>query len=31
MEKYNTRGSIGYVEEMSRSPSRDTTTELILL
>lgn len=27
-EKYNTRGSIGYVEDMSRSPSRDTTTEL---
>ncbi len=27
--KYNTRGSIGYVEDMSRSPSRDTTTELI--
>lgn len=30
-EKYNTRGSIGYVEDMSRSPSRDTTTELIPL
>jgi hypothetical protein len=29
-EKYNTPGSIGYVEEMSRSPSRDTTTELVL-
>ena len=28
-EKYNTRGSIGYVEDMSRSPSWDTTTELI--
>lgn len=28
-EKYNTRGSIGYVEDMSRSPSRDTTTELV--
>ena len=28
-EKYNTRGSIGYVEDMSRSPSRDTTTELL--
>ena len=27
-EKYNTPGSIGYVEDMSRSPSRDTTTEL---
>jgi hypothetical protein len=30
-EKYNTRGSIGYVEDMSRSPARDTTTELVLL
>lgn len=29
-EKYNTRGSIGYVEDMSRSPSRDTTTELVI-
>jgi hypothetical protein len=29
-EKYNTRGSIGYVEDMSRSPSRDTTTELVM-
>jgi hypothetical protein len=28
-EKYNTRGSIGYVEDMSRSPSRDTSTELV--
>jgi hypothetical protein len=28
-EKYNTRGSVGYVEDMSRSPSRDTTTELV--
>ena len=28
-EKYNTPGSVGYVEEMSRSPSRDTTTELV--
>ena len=28
-EKYNTHGSIGYVEDMSRSPSRDTTTELV--
>ena len=28
-EKYNTRGSIGYVEDMSRSPARDTTTELL--
>ena len=29
-EKYNTPGSIGYVEDMSRSPSRDTTTELVM-
>jgi hypothetical protein len=29
-EKYNTPGSIGYVEDMSRKPSRDTTTELIM-
>ncbi|MCC6300776.1 MAG: DUF2255 family protein [Anaerolineales bacterium] len=28
-EKYNTKGSIGYVEEMSRSPSRDATMELV--
>ena len=28
-EKYNTPGSVGYVEEMSRKPSRDTTTELV--
>jgi hypothetical protein len=28
-EKYNTRGSVGYVANMSRSPSRDTTTELM--
>jgi hypothetical protein len=28
-EKYNTRGSVGYVEDMSRKPSRDTTTELV--
>src|SRR5262245_2571840 len=28
-EKYNTPGSVRYVAEMSRSPSRDTTTELI--
>jgi hypothetical protein len=27
-EKYNTPGSIGYVAEMSRSPSRDATMEL---
>jgi hypothetical protein len=30
-EKYNTRGSIGYVEDMSRNPSRDTTTELMMV
>lgn len=29
-EKYNTPGSIGYVEDLSRKPSRDTTTEFIL-
>ena len=28
-EKYNTPGSVGYVADMSRSPSRDTTTEFI--
>ena len=28
-EKYNTPGSVGYVEDMSRKPSRDTTTELV--
>ena len=28
-EKYNTRGSVGYAEEMSRKPLRDTTTELV--
>jgi hypothetical protein len=28
-EKYNTPGSVGYVADMSRSPSRDTTTELV--
>ena len=28
-EKYNTPGSIRYVEDMSLSPSRDTTTELL--
>lgn len=27
-EKYNTPGSVGYVAEMSRSPSRDATMEL---
>lgn len=27
-EKYNTPGSVGYVAEMSRSPSRDATLEL---
>ena len=30
-EKYNTPGSVGYVVDMSRSPSRDTTTELVPL
>jgi len=30
-EKYNTPGSVGYVADMSRSPSRDTTTELVPL
>jgi hypothetical protein len=29
-EKYNTPGSVGYVADMSRKPSRDTTTELIV-
>jgi hypothetical protein len=28
-EKYNTRGSVSYVEDMSHPPSRDTTTELV--
>lgn len=28
-EKYNTRGAVGYVADMSRPPSRDTTTELV--
>lgn len=28
-EKYNTPGSVGYVTEMSRSPSRDATVELL--
>lgn len=28
-EKYNTPGSVGYVADMSRSPSKDTTTELV--
>lgn len=28
-EKYNTPGSVGYVTEMSRSPSRDATVEFI--
>ena len=28
-EKYNTPGSVGYVEEMSKKPLRDTTTELV--
>ena len=29
-EKYNTPGSVGYVAEMSRSPSKDTTIELVV-
>lgn len=28
-EKYNTPGSVKFVEDMSREPSRDTTTELV--
>ena len=28
-EKYNMPGSVHYVEDMSRDPSRDTTTELV--
>ena len=28
-EKYNSRGDIQYVEDMSRKTSRDTTTELV--
>jgi hypothetical protein len=28
-EKYNTPGSVLYVKEMSRSPSKDTTMELV--
>lgn len=28
-EKYNTPGSVGYVAEMSRSPSRDATLEIV--
>lgn len=28
-EKYNTPGSVGYVAEMSRSPSKDATVELV--
>jgi hypothetical protein len=27
--KYNTPGSVKFVEDMSRAPSRDTTTELV--
>jgi len=30
-EKYNTPGSVGYVAEMSRSPSCDATMELALI
>ncbi len=29
-EKYNTPGSVQFVEDMSRKKSRDTTTELVL-
>jgi hypothetical protein len=28
-EKYNTKGSVGYVEEMSHGPSKDATMELV--
>ena len=28
-EKYNTPGSVQFVEDMSRKKSRDTTTELV--
>ena len=28
-QKYDTPGSVGYVEEMSKKPLRDTTTELV--
>lgn len=30
-KKYNTPGSAHYVKDMSRSPSKDTTTELVAL
>jgi len=30
-EKYNPPGSIGDVDDMSRIPSRDTTTELVVI
>lgn len=30
-EKYNTPGSVGYVAEMSRTPSKDATIELVPL
>jgi hypothetical protein len=30
-EKYNTPGSVGYVEEMSQKKLRDTTTELVAI
>ncbi|NJN80616.1 MAG: DUF2255 family protein [Anaerolineales bacterium] len=29
-EKYNTTGSVGYVEEMSQKKLRDTTTEFVV-
>ena len=30
-EKYNTPGSIGDVDDLSRSPSPDTTTKLVVI
>jgi len=30
-EKYNTPGSVGYVAEMSRSPSKDATMQLVVI
>lgn len=30
-EKYNTPGSVGYVEEMSQKKLRDTTTEFVMV
>jgi hypothetical protein len=31
LEKYKTPGSIPYAQDLGRQPSRDTTTELVLL